>query len=75
MIYFKISLLFCTVALLLAITSNAAFFLGARLMGGIAVSATRVGWVVLLGGWWVISFVFAFRLATVLQIFPFSSGR
>lgn len=75
MIYFKIALLFCAVALILALVVNAVFFLSARLVGGAAISASRVGWIMLLGGWWIISFGVALRIAAVLKVFPFAWSK
>jgi hypothetical protein len=75
MAFLNVTLLFCGVALLLAIAGNLAVFGIGMVNGSFAIAATPKGWIFLLGLWWTVSFVIAAQLSRALHIFPLSMPK
>lgn len=76
MIFIRHALIFCGVALAVALCADllllAGLFIGVRLTGGgFGFSSGRNGWIGLFAAWWVISFLIALPLATRVFGMPF----
>jgi hypothetical protein len=71
----KVSLLFCGVALLLAIVVTLTLIIVGHLTGDYAVGATHRGWLILLGIWWAASFLVATQASKFLHVFPLSMRK
>lgn len=71
MFFLKVSLVFCGVALLLAIAADLALFLGARFAGGgVGLLATQRGWIIRFAIWWAVPFLIALLVSKILRVFP-----
>jgi hypothetical protein len=69
--FLRPALMFCAVAMLLALAADVLFFGASQLLGGFAIGAKPTGWFILLAVWWLLALAIGTFVLRKIHIFPF----